>query len=253
MQLTNHPIGNYRFLTGIAPYSAGVAAAPGYEIVRVTLQEPMPYAAGFQRIDQLLAAQNRPAQALCAVELRLPKPLTFQGFIDFNVGYGSLLAGRNILLGEPSPGARSNIAPGIAPPAEPSLYAFSYTVPAGNAQAAPTFVVAGAGDLRDQAVLAPEAVVRPGEHSLDALREKADCVMLVMQERLAGLGMNWAAATAVDLYTTENIHPLLSEAILQPIGKAAAHGVHWYYSHPPIADLVFEMDLRGIQREFRLL
>lgn len=250
MQLLDHPVGNYRFLTGIAPYSAGVTAHAGYEIVRVTLQRPVPYQAGFQLIDRHLAEHGRPVQALCAVELRLPAPLSFQGFIDFNAGYRSLLAERAILVGEHNPVARTNVAPAVAAPAEPSLYAFSYTAPAPTTS--PTFIVAGAGDLRDQAILAPEAVVRPGEETLDALQEKVACVMAVMQERLTGLEMSWANATAVTLYTTRNIQPLLAEGILAQIDKAATHGIHWYYSHPPIADLVFEMDLRGVRHEVRL-
>jgi hypothetical protein len=30
------------------------------------------------------------------------------------------------------------------------------------------------------------------------------------------------------------------------------HGVHWYYSHPPIQGIEFEMDIRGVRREIRL-
>jgi hypothetical protein len=251
MSLIDHPIGNYRFLSGIAPYSAGVVAQPGYEIVRVTLATPVPYGQGFELIDRLLAEAARPSQALCAVELRLPAPLSFQGFSDFNVGYRTLLAERSILVGEVNPVARTNIAPLVLPPAEPALYAFSYTSPAPPA-APPSFIVAGAGDLRDQAALTPEAVVRPGESSLDALREKVACVMEVMTERLVALGRGWAEATAVDLYTAQNIQPLLAEEILNRIGTAAVHGVHWFYSHPPIADLIFEMDLRGVRREVRM-
>jgi hypothetical protein len=250
MQLLDHPVGNYRFLTGIAPYSAGVAAQRGYEIVRVTLQKPVSYQSGFQLIDRHLEEHGRPAQALCGVELRLPAPLSFQGFIDFNVGYRALLAERAILVGEYNPVARTNVAPAVAAPVEPSLYAFSYTVPAPSAP--PTFVVAGAGDLRDQAILAPEAVVRPGEETLDALRDKVACVMDVMEARLTGLELSWADATTVNLYTTRNIQPLLAAAILARMGEGAIHGVHWHYSQPPIADLVFEMDLRGVRQEIRL-
>lgn len=250
MQLIDHATGNYQFLSGIAPYSAGVVAQPGYEIVRVTLHQPLPYRAAFRRIDEYLAAQERPIQALCAVELRLPAPLTFQGFADFNNEYRTLLVERDLLQGKYNPIARTNIAPAVRPPSEPMLYAFSYTRPAPDSP--PTFVVAGAGDLHDQAILSSEAVVRPGETSLDALREKVTTVMAVMEERLFGLGRTWAEVTAVELYTTQNIQPLLAEAILEPIGQAVTHGVHWFYSGPPIADLIFEMDLRGIQHELRL-
>ncbi len=251
MQLIDNPKGNYRFLTGIAPYSAGVTALPGYEIVRVTLQTPMPYQQGFALIDRHLRAENRPRQALCAVELRLPKPLSFAGFAEFNQGYRALLTEWELLLGEYNPVARTNIAPAVHPPAAPALYAFSYTTLCeGDEQ--PTFIVAGAGDLRDQADLSSAAVVRPGETSAHALREKAACVMQVMQERLTGLQMNWAQATAVDIYTAQPLHTVLLSEIFAIINEATTHGVHWYYSYPPIADLIFEMDLRGVRKELRV-
>ncbi len=250
MQLLDHPLGNYRFFTGIAPYSAGVVAMPGYEIVRVTLAQPLPYRQGFDLIDAHLSELGRPRQALCAVELRLPAPRSFTGFIDFNRDYRAILADWQILVGEHNPVARTNIAPAFAPPTAPSLYAFSYTVPSATTQ--PTFIVAGAGDLNDQANLSTDAVVRPGETSAHALQEKAAMVMSVMQERLTGLAMKWDAVTATTIYTVYPVRPLLVNGILRKIGPAATHGVHWFYSHPPIADLAFEMDLRGIRQEIRL-
>lgn len=250
MQLLDHPIGNYRFYTGIAPYSAGVVAVPGYEVVRVTLQQPIPYQQGFSLIEQQLSGLGRPRQALCAIELRLPAPRSFTGFIDFNRDYRAILAKWEILVGDENPVARTNIAPAFAPPPEPSLYAFSYTVPSTTQQ--PTFIVAGAGDLNDQANLTSDAVVRPGESSAHALREKADMVMSVMEQRLHGLKMTWASVTAVTVYTVYPVRPLLVDGILRKIGPAATHGVNWFYSHPPIADLAFEMDLRGIRQEIRL-
>ena len=252
MTLLENPGGNYRFLTGIAPYSAGVVAMAGYEIVRVTLQTPLPYRQGFDLIDRHLASLACPRQALCAVELRLPQPLTFTGFNAFNAEYRTLLTEWAILLGDLNPVARTNIAPALHPPSEPALYAFSYTVVSADPLALPTFVVAGAGDLRDQAQLSAAAVVRPGETSAHALREKASAVMGEMTARLLGLQMDWSHVTAVDVYTAQPIHAILRTEILEQIGAAAAHGVHWYYSHPPIADLIFEMDLRGIRQEVRV-
>ncbi len=251
MNLYDNVAGNYRFLSGIAPYSAGVVAMPGYEIVRVTLHTLLPWRAGFALIDRHLAALDRPRQALCGVELRLPKPLSFQGFGDFNADYRTVLVEWELLLGDLNPVARTNIAPHINPPAEPSLYAFSYTVPLSgpSATSTPTFVVAGAGDLRDQAQLTPAAVVRPGESSPAALREKAATVMAVMQERVAGLGVSPAHITVVNVYTIYPLQSFLESEILAGFGVAAVHGLHWHYSHPPIADLAFEMDVRGLRCE----
>jgi hypothetical protein len=36
------------------------------------------------------------------------------------------------------------------------------------------------------------------------------------------------------------------------MGASAVHGLHWFYSRPPIVGLEFEMDLRGVRREERV-
>jgi hypothetical protein len=249
--------GNYRFLTGIAPYSSGVVAIPGHEIIHVTLSRPIPCRRGFERIERFLDETGRSKHALCAVELRLPSPLSFDGFADFNGEYQQLLASWDMLLDGRNPVARTNIAPAQMPPAEPSLYAFAYTMPSADKEptndgASPTFVVAGAGDLNDQATLSPSAIIRPGETSAAALREKAAVVMQVMQTRLEGLGVDWSAETTVDIYTVHPLHPFLVDTVLDRIGEAANRGVNWHYARPPITGLAYEMDLRCVRREYTL-
>ncbi|MBI1881825.1 MAG: RidA family protein [Chloroflexi bacterium] len=251
MKLTDNPNGNYRFLTGSAPYSSGVVAIPGYEIVHATLGRPLPYRQGFQLIAQHLSAQDRPRQALCAIELRSPKPFTFEGFAEFNRGYQEILVDWDLLVAGQNPVARTNVAPEMYPPDEPVLFAFSYTVPNDHPFTPPTFVVAGAGDVQDS-MLSAEAIVRPGETSVEAMREKAAYVMDRMQARLAGLQVTWSDVTCLDVYTVQPLQPFLALTILQATEAAAINGVHWYYSRPPIEGLEFEMDVRGIRREVRL-
>jgi hypothetical protein len=247
MHLIDHPAGGYRFLTGIAPYSAGVNAAPGYAIVRRQLIQPLPLAAGFDTVARHLDTEGRPRAALCAIELRIPAPLSFDGFAGLNRDYQATLAAWGLMVDGRNPIARTNVAPALAAPPEPSLYAFCYTLPVAAAPA--SFVVAGAGDLHDQADLRPEAIVRPGETSAEALLEKAQVVMHVMSDRLAGLGATWDQVTAIDVYTAHSLAPLVEGAILPKLGGAALHGVHWYYSRPPIAGLEFEMDLRCVWQD----
>ena len=148
--------------------------------------------------------------------------------------------------------ARTNVAPAAAAPPESSIYAFTFTAPAQAALAYPTFVVAGAGDLRDQADLTPAAIVRPGDTSHEALVEKANTVMDVMSERLQGLGVDWPQVTTVDLYTTHSLDHFLEPVLLPKLGPVALHGVHWYYSRPPIAGLEYEMDLRHVGAGYQL-
>ena len=252
MQLIDHPYGDYRFLTGIAPYSSAVIAQPGFVLIHAQFSTPLPLQLGFDRIASYLSTQGRPRQALCALELRIPKPLSFEDFAALNAGYRSTLVEWDILVGNANPIARTNVAPAAAAPPEPSIYAFTFTAPAQAALAHPTFVVAGAGDLRDQADLTPAAIVRPGDTSHDALVEKANTVMDVMSERLQGLGVDWPQVTTVDLYTTHSLDHFLEPVLLPKLGPVALHGVHWYYSRPPIAGLEYEMDLRHVGADYQL-
>ena len=244
--LRDGPSGGYRFLPGIPAFSSGTVATPGHEIVHVTLAAPVPWRQGFNRIDEHLKAQGRPRTALCGIELRSPAQFTFDGFARFNDGYRGMLAEWKILIGEDNPIPRTNVAPVSGGPSEPSLYAFDYTVP--GTTPAPTFIVAGAGEMRDRARGAA-GIVRLGETTPDAMAEKARFVMGVMTERLGALGGDWSRVTAIDVYTAESLHAYLIEDILRPAGAAAIHGIRWFPSRPPIEGLEFEMDLRGVARE----
>ncbi|HKW99687.1 MAG TPA: hypothetical protein VJN43_18240 [Bryobacteraceae bacterium] len=238
--------GGYAFLRGISPYSAGVVASRGFEIEHVRLASPLPVKTGFDAIAAYLRRLNRPRQALCAIELRSPRPFTFRGFSEFNAGYVAILKSWEILLDGVNPVARTNVAPEVHPPPEPMLYGFSIAVP--SQISAPAFVVAGAGELPEGS-LDPHDVIRRGETSADALREKARFVMGLMSSRLAGLGAAWPDVTAIDIYTVHDIHPFLASEILARVGEAARLGVHWHFTRPPIESIEYEMDLRGCRRE----
>lgn len=252
MKLIDNPKGNYCFLSGIAPYSSGAVAMPGYEIFHVSLQQVLPYKQGFDLIDRHLEAQGATRNALCGIELRSPKPFSFEGFEEFNQDYRSLLANWDLLVDGHNPIARTNVVPEVRPPAEPSLYAFSYTVRCSGKDTPVTFVVAGAGELHG-GELSPEAILRAGDKSTDAMMEKAAHVMGIMKVRLDGLQVAWSNVTAADIYTVHPIEPFIASEILEKMGKAAVHGVHYYYSRPPIIGVEFEMDMRGIRREIRLM
>lgn len=238
--------GGYSFLRGISPYSAGAVARAGFEIEHARLHPPLPLGEGFRAVERRLQALGRPRQALCGMELRSPRPFTFQGFSEFNAGYVKVLRGWDLFVEGMNPVARTNVAPEVGPPAEPLLYGFSYTVPA---QGAPvTFVVAGAGELPEGS-LEPRDVVRRGDSSPGALREKARFVMDLMHGRLRGLGVEWAQVSATSVYTVHDIHPFLSAEILGRMGPARLHGLVWHYARPPIESIEYEMDLRGCRRE----
>jgi hypothetical protein len=244
--LIDNPKGNYSFLRGIAPYSAGAVASPGYEVEHARFLQPVALKAGFDLVAARLRQIGRPLTALCGMELRSPKPFTFPGFNQFNAGYVKVLESWDIFLDGMNPVARTNIAPVVNPPAEPSIYGFSYTVPSPLKRK--TFIVAGAGELPEGS-LDPKDVVRRGETSVEALREKARFVMGLMSGRLSGLGVNWDLVTVSEIYTMFDIHSYLVGEILKPAGKGQIHGMTWHYSRPPIETIEYEMDLRGCARE----
>lgn len=247
LMLIAHPKGHYHFLQGIDPYSCGVIADPGYEIVHVTLAQALPWRAGFDRVEAHLSAEDRDRYALCGMELRSPEPFTMQGFIDFNREYCTVLQEWDLYVGNLNPVARTNVAPFHDSPAEPVLHAFSYVIPNDQLDRK-TLIVAGAGELRE-GLLVNEGIIRPGDTSPESMREKAAYVMQVMDERLAGLGGSWDLIDAVDVYTIYPLEGILEDILLPPIGPARRHGIRWHYTRPPIVDIDFEMDLHGIVSE----
>jgi hypothetical protein len=237
--------GGYRYIPAVFQYSGGVAAESGFEIVRVRFHSPVPLAAGFARIEEIIRAAGRPLTAFCACELRSPAPFTEEGFRAFNEIYAGTLRTWGVMTGETNPVARSNVCPEIDPPAEPSFHAFCYTVAASNAR--PTFVVAGSGEAREGMGNYRDHTVRFGETSPDALAEKARYVLGEMERRLSALGFGWKDTTATQVYTIHDLHPFLADEIVR---RGAAHsGLTWHFNRPPVRHLEYEMDCRGVAQE----
>jgi hypothetical protein len=238
--------GGYRYVRGPFQYSGGVAAEPGFAIERARFPRPVPLVEGFRMIEEYLGALGRPFTSFCACELRSPAPFTDQGFIDFNRIYVGSLERWGIFKDDENPVARSNVCPEIDPPAEPSFEAFCYTMPAAK-NGAGSFVIAGSGEARDQAGAYKDKIVRFGETSPDALRDKARHVLGVMETRMAALGVGWDGATTTQVYTVHDLHPFLADEIVRR--GAAKPGLTWYYARPPVEGLEYEMDLRGVPVE----
>ena len=244
--LIDNSRGGYRFLPGIAPYSSGVVADSGMEIVHVTLAKPLAWHAGLCAARSYLEQLGRPPHSLCGVELRCPAPFTIEGFIEFNTGYRALLQEWDLLVDGQNPVARTNVAPVVDPPRESVLYAFSYTRP--SQVAGPTFVVAGGGELRAGG-LEQRLIVRGGETSDEAMRDKARFVVELMRQRLQGLGADACRLSTIDVYTAHALRDTLAEELIPGLAAAGGLGVHWFYARPPVCDIEFEMDMRGVACE----
>lgn len=241
--------GGYRYIKGVFQYSAGVAADDGFTIERARFARPVPVEEGFAAIEKHLKSLGRPLTAFCACELRSPKPFDDAGFEAFNRSYIKPLEQWGIFRDGLNPIARSNVCPEIAPPPVPSFYAFSYTVPAGK-DARPSFVVAGSGEAPEGHKNYKDHAIRWGDQSPEGLREKARWVLAEMERRMGALGFSWPDSTATHLYTVYDVHPFLAEEIVR---RGAAHaGLTWQFCRPPVKDLDYEMDVRGVSRELVL-
>src|SRR5438093_4866321 len=100
----------------------------------------------FEMIECQLQRSKRSLNALCGMELRIAQPLSRQAFNEFNQPYINKLTGWHLLVDGLNPVARANVAPIINPVSEPSVYGFSYTVPAQHPGV--TFVMSGAPEVR---------------------------------------------------------------------------------------------------------
>ena len=237
--------GNYRFIPAVFQYSSGAQANAGYEIERVRFDRLLPLAEGFARIAAYIKDAGRPLTAFCACELRSPAPFTESGFAAFNKIYVGTLERWSIYDGKTNPVAHSNVCPAVDPPAEPSFHAFSYTETAAGAE--PSFVIAGSGEAPEGRGNYRDHIVRRGDTSPEAIREKARFVLGEMERRMGALGFGWKDTTAAQLYTVHDIHPFLADEIVRR--GAARSGLTWHYNRPPVVELEYEMDCRGVSIE----
>ncbi len=261
MSTIHNSIGaDYAYLRGGPAFSAGVVALPGFEIVRARFSRLLALDDGFEAMAAHLRQRNRPLTALCAAELRSPRPFTAGGFGHFNAQYVGVLRTWGLLRDDTIPVARSNVCPLHEPPAEPSFHAFSYTAPiaaahagllttsdhAPDAPAPRSFVVSGFTEWLEGTPF-PDGVVAHGDHSPDGLSQKLAFVLDGLERNTSALGAHWQAVTALQVYTVHEFGSLIASQFV-PRGLARL-GIDWHVCRPPIDGLDFEIDVRGVRRE----
>jgi hypothetical protein len=239
------PDSGYRFMPGVSQYSCGIAALEDFTIERVRFADPVPLKAGFARIADILKEAGRPLTAFAACELRSPAPFTEDGFRAFNEIYIKTLIEWGVMKDGVNPVARSNVCPRIDPPAEPSFHAFSFTRSAPQAPA--SFVIAGSGESVEGKANYRDHIVRPGDTSPAGMLEKAKFVLDEMERRMSAFGGDWRRATAVQLYTVQDVYPILESEL----GRRGVlrNGLTWHFNQPPVQGLEYEMDCRCVHRE----
>jgi hypothetical protein len=120
-------------------------------------------------------------------------------------------------------------------------------VPSEN-RTARSFVAAGSGEAREGGPSYEGRIIRRGDQSPEAMREKARFVLGAMEQRMAALGFGWEEVTATQVYTVFDIHSLLADEIVRR--GANRGGLTWHFARPPVQGLDFEMDVRGVGCEF---
>jgi hypothetical protein len=238
--------GGYRYVPAVFQYSAAVTAQAGFELERARFMRPVALADAFAAVEAHLKRLGRPPAAFAQCELRAPAPFTDQGFIEFNRHYVSTLERWGIFKDGVNPVARTNVCPVYDVPAEVSMHAFTYAVPA---PAAPrrSFVLSGGGDARGGAAPYNERIVRFGDTSAEGLREKVAYVIDLMEQRLQALGAGWPEVVSTQAYTVQNIGHLVGEELARR--GAIAGGLVWHYARPPVIGLEYEMDAWAVGRE----
>jgi len=237
--------GGYKYIPAVFQYSGGIAALPGYKIERVRFHNAVPMAEGFKRIAEYITDRGRPLTAFCACELRTPAPWDDAGFIAFNKGYVVTLSEWGIFDGTRNPVARSNLCPALDPPNEECFHAFAFTVKANDA--APSFINAGGAEARPGSEPYAQRTIRHGETSADAMTEKARFVIAEQERRMGLLGFDWSQTTATQVYTIYDIYPFLADQLVRR--GAARAGITLHHHRPPLRDLDYEMDCRGVRTE----
>jgi len=238
--------GGYRFIPGVFQYSAGVAALTGFSMRRIQFQSPVPLSEGFARAEKIIEEAGRPLTAFCACELRSPGQFSEDAFRSFNEHYVDTLSTWKIFDGSTNPVARSNVCPEVNGPTEPSFHAFTFTV--AREETRPSFVIAGSGECPEGLGNYRDNTVRLGDLSAEGILEKARFVLDEMERRQESLQQSWKTVTATQVYTVHDIYPFLASEI---VGRGAAPaGITWHFDRPPVVDLEYEMDCRGVFEEF---
>jgi hypothetical protein len=222
----------FRFLPVDGPYSAGVAAEPGFQIVRAHAPHHTPLTRGFRLIEEVLRGSRRPLAALCALELRVTKPFNRTEWAEFNGGYIAQWKQWEVTVDGHIPGARTNVAPEFDPPTEPSLHAFCYTVQA--EAGGHDFVISGSAE--------PDGT--PG-----GLPAYWAAIATELESRMAALGVTWADATETQFYARRADHELFASQGLPHFAELVRPGLRWFFSRPPVDSLNIEVDVRRLTQE----
>jgi hypothetical protein len=240
------PGGTHVYTPGLRFAAAAVLAQPGFTVERAVLGNPMALPGGYRTIEAHLDRIGRPITALCGLELRMPASLPPEGFAAFNDDYIARLGDWGLVVDGVPPLTRTNVCPRGERLHASGLLAFSYTVERDGR--APSFVVSGVADM-PRGGRYPEDVIRRGESTSDALREKALGIIEQVNECVRELGVEWDSSASVHLYSLHDVAYTVVTELLPKVGVRPSHGVIWHDTAPPTVELELELDVRAYDRE----
>lgn len=246
----------FAYLPGDSAYAAAVRALPGYAIERVVFDRAVPLAPGISRCLDILRDVQRPASSVCAIELRVPQPLTPGGFEALNDRYLAAIVRLDGVEGSTSVLSRTTVAPLFGDIREPSIHAFCYTVPS---EVIGDFVISGIGDVRDDRSMSEaDAIVHQGENLRSAVVDRSAVVEKIafvtdavgdMLTRHALATTEWAE---FNLYSVLDVRLADLRRLSAAISIGPSNGIRWHLSRPPIADVTLELDVRRVTAERRM-
>lgn len=260
-ELIENPAGGYAFLPGIPAFSEGSIALSEHSIVHARFRRPIPLPAAYQAIEATLQSYDRPIAALCGVELRIPHQMEVGVFRKLNKSYIEQLRDHwDLFVDGNNPVPRCNLALTIDPVSEPTMHAFSFTIPKGCTDA--QFVTAGINDAAlifgpdvfrqvasgDQLVRVEDAPA-DDDVSLPTVERRLRFILDAATRRLAALGVGWPDVTQTELYLARPLGTLLESVMLPAIGPAGQRGIRWYPGLAPFIGPIAELDVRGFVEE----
>ena len=113
-----------------------------------------------------------------------------------------------------------------------------------EADASPSFVIAGSGKSVEGKANYRDHIVRPGDVSPAGMLEKAKFVLDEMERRMSAFGGSWRQTTAVQLYTVQDVYSILESEL----GRRGVfrNGLTWHFNRPPVVGLDYEIGLRRV-------
>jgi hypothetical protein len=237
------PEGGFAYLPGAGnPFSSGVIALPGHCLARVRLRGHVPMAEGMAVAAAFLRDRNRPMSAFAACELRAPATMSRSAFPAFNALYAGLLRQHGFGAEDAHPVARSNMAPQFDPPAEPTLFAFTFATPC-EGPGGRDFLISGKPENTETGIIAPDDISPAGMHA------KAAYVIAQLQDWTRTLGGDWHNVNGAQAYTIRSLDGVV-EALRN--GGLADVGLTLFPAYPPIDWCEFEIDVRAVSVELTI-